>query len=226
MATLKSNLIVAAHPDDESIFFAGVVQRMRKHPWHLVCVTDGNADGRGPQRHADLLKAAKTLKIKRTDHLDFPDRYAERIAVNRLVAHLRSLPPPESVFTHSIIGDYGHPHHQDVSLAVHRAFHGRAPVWSLAYNCFPEKTIRLSAAEFKIKAKILTDVYRSETRRFIHLLPASAVEGFVQVGLSEVEHLYQVLKDKVPVNEKRLKVYRWLARRLHETAYGNLERPF
>lgn len=223
---LKSNLIVVAHPDDESIFFGGFVQRERKLPWHLVCVTDGNADGRGSQRHADLLKAAKTLKIKRTDHLDFPDRYNERIDVDRLIRRLSSLPPPKAVFTHSIVGDYGHPHHQDVSLAVHRAFHRKAPVWSVAYNCMPQESIVLTHSEFKLKSKILTDVYQSETRRFIHLLPATSFEGLVQVRLKEVEHLYEVLAHKSALDPKKLKVYRWLAKRMHETAYGNLERPF
>lgn len=223
---LKPNLLVVAHPDDESIFFGGLVQRERKLPWHLICVTDGNADGRGSQRHADLLKAAKTLKIKRTDQWDFPDRYNERIDIDRLIRKLSALPPPKAVFTHSIVGDYGHPHHQDVSLAVHRAFHKKAPVWSVAYNCMPRKSIALTSSEFKLKSKILTDVYQSETRRFIHLLPATSCEGFVQVRLNEVEHLYEVLAHKSAPNPKKLEVYRWLAPRLHETAYGNLERPF
>ena len=48
-------LLVVAHPDDETIFFAGVIQSKRDLPWHLVCLTDGNADGRGKERHLELL---------------------------------------------------------------------------------------------------------------------------------------------------------------------------
>lgn len=226
MPKLKSNLLVVAHPDDESIFFGGLVQRRRILPWHLVCVTDGNADGRGAERHHDLLSAAKALKIKRTEHWDFPDRFNARLDVDQVARRLLDLPAPKAVFTHSILGDYGHPHHQDVSLAVHRAFHGRIPVWSVAYNCYPEKTLALTPKEFKIKTHILTDVYRSETRRFIHLLPATTSEAFVQVGLVEVEHLYRVLVHKAPLERRKLKRYAWIADSLGDTAYGTLERPF
>ncbi len=226
MRKLKSNLIVVAHPDDESIFFGGLVQRERKSPWHLVCVTDGNADGRGQDRNRDFRKAAKTLKIKRAEHWDFPDHYNERLDLDRLIANLKKLEKPKTVFTHSILGDYGHPHHQDVCLAVHRAFDGQVPIWSIAYNCWPKKSLQLTAKEFKTKTHILTDVYQSETRRFIHLLPATSSEGFVQVGLAEVEHLYRVLRHKEPIEPKKLKVYSWLAHSLGDTAYGVLERPF
>jgi LmbE family N-acetylglucosaminyl deacetylase len=226
MAMLKPNLLVVAHPDDEAIFFGGLVLRERRVPWHLVCVTDGNADGRGPQRHADLLKAAKALKINMVEHWDFPDRFNERLDTDQLVNRLRKLPSSKTVFTHSILGDYGHPHHQDVSYAVHKAFHKRTPVWSVAYNCLPEKRFHLTKAELRLKQKILTEIYQQETQRFIHLLPAQSTEGFVQVSLSEAEHLYKVLRFREPLVPAKLKIYRWLARQLPQTAYGGMERPF
>lgn len=226
MATLKPNLLVVAHPDDESIFFAGLIQRERRRPWHLVCVTDGNGDGRGAQRHSELMRAARALKIKRVEQWDFPDRFNQRLAGPELIKRLAAESTPYAVYTHSIIGDYGHPHHQDVSWAVHRAFAKRTPVWSVAYNAFPKMVIELRPKEFKIKAKILSQIYHLETERFVHLLPAGWSEGFVRVSLKEIEHLYTVLRDKKPVSPSQLKVYRWLASQIPKSAYGGMERPF
>ena len=227
MARLKANLIVVAHPDDESIFFAGLVQKDRSRPWHLVCVTDGNGDGRGLERHQELLRATRALKIKTVEHWDFLDQYDQRLDLEKLSARLKTLSPlVQNIYTHGILGEYGHPHHQDVSYAVHQTFKKTHAVWGTAYNCWPQKRILLSRRQFALKSKILSETYRLETERFVHLLPAFAEEGFCRFDSDEIEAIYATVRYQQPLKSKALKHYRWMACILPQTAYCGLKRPF
>jgi len=223
----KSNLIVVAHPDDESIFFGGLIQKDRSRPWHLICVTDGNGDGRGKDRYKELLNAAKVLKIKTVEQWNFADIYDQRIDTEQLSARLKSLSPQvHTVYTHGPLGEYGHPHHQDVSFAVHQTFLKTHTVWGAAYNCLPQKRVLLSPAQFKLKSKILSETYRLETERFVHLLPAFAEEGFCRFDKAECESIYNTVCFKKTLYTKALKHYRWLSTILPQTAYCGLKRPF
>ncbi|MEK7355673.1 MAG: PIG-L family deacetylase, partial [Bdellovibrionota bacterium] len=123
-----------AQPDDETLFFGGLLQRRRTRRWTVVCVTDANADGQGKKRRKQFEKACRLLGVKKPLWWSFPDRYAERLPVVELIAKLRALPKPHTIYTHGIIGEYGHPHHQDVSYAVHLAFAEHPRVYASAYN--------------------------------------------------------------------------------------------
>jgi len=226
MAADKHNLIVVAHPDDESIFFAGLVLHRRQRPWHVVCVTDGNADGMGRERSLQFQKACKRLKVKTYEHWDFPDIYEQRIDLTDLKQRLARLKPPATVYTHGIVGEYGHPHHQDVSYAVHETFLPQIPVWSVAYNCYPDVRIQLTESLYKVKTSILSDIYGSETRRFSHLLPATFTEGFIRVGRAEIEAIYSFLTGKSGLDPRKLKSYRWWSKYLLERGGQLPSRPF
>lgn len=225
MAQKKSNLIVVAHPDDETIFFAGLVLRNRKTPWRLICVTNGNGDGRGGQRWLELQNACKKLGIKSIEQWNFADQYEKRLDVKALCERLQNVAAPHQVFTHSPLGEYGHPHHQDVSMAVHQAFGGKNSVWSVAYNCRPEKVIALSKSEYERKTEILRKVYGLETQRFLHLIPAAAVEGFVKLKKSEVASVYEAITNGTALSKNKSARWAWLSP-IHETAYFQLKRPF
>src|SRR5262249_20849055 len=153
----KYNLLVAAHPDDETIFFGGLLQVYRRKPWKVVCVTDGNADGQGAKRKRDLFNACDKMRVATCEMWDFKDRYESRLDIGPLVERLHRETLSE-VFTHGVLGEYGHPHHQDVSLAVHRAFTKGPPVWSVAYNCFAEKIFRVPQRAYQKKCEILSDI--------------------------------------------------------------------
>jgi len=218
-------LVVVAHPDDEALFFSGLILS-KKRNWHVICVTDGNADKHGPSRQLQFQKSCHLLGVKKSECWGYPDIYRHRLNTEELHTELLTLPKYRAVFTHGIIGEYGHPHHQDVSYAVHKAFEGRAPVYSAAYNCFPEMSVRLAPNEFKIKTEILWNIYSQEIRRFLNFLPATSFEGFAKVSLKEVETLYQWLRYKRPFNPKILKTYHWLRTYL-KSGGGNLSiRPF
>jgi LmbE family N-acetylglucosaminyl deacetylase len=220
----KYNLLVVAHPDDETIFFGGLLQIYRRRPWKIVCVTDGNADGQGTARKKDFLHACAQLKVKDAEMWTFPDRFESRLDIATLQAQLSKLEPAE-VFTHGILGEYGHPHHQDVCLAVHRSF-TRLPLWSVAYNCFGEKIFRLPRRAYDKKCEVLSKTYFSETQRFSRWLPASNVEGFAQVGVPEVESLYDYLALSKPLVSKNLKAYAWFEPYLESYRRETAARPF
>ncbi len=225
MSKGKYNLVCVAHPDDETLFFGGTILSGAKSlPWRVVCTTDGNADNDGARRKKQFEAACKMLGVKQLDWVGMPDRYEQRLDTNSLEAYLRKFPTPHAVYTHGILGEYGHPHHQDVSVAVHRAFAGHKNLFSVAYNSFPEKTVTLTESEFKKKAKILTDVYGSETSRFLNLLPVTFTEGFQRLSLNEVELLYDYFTGNSELTPKALKRYPWLKEFLE--ANRDRARPF
>src|SRR5262249_14393485 len=141
-------------------------------------ITDGNADGQGATRRLQLRDACKELGAKEFEQWDFPDKYERRIDTAALIERLAKLPTPKFVYTHGVIGEYGHPHHQDVSWAVHKHFIRKVPVWSVAYNSFATKSIALTRKAYERKAKVFSQIYHSETVRFARVLPVHNHEGF------------------------------------------------
>jgi LmbE family N-acetylglucosaminyl deacetylase len=227
MSKQKYSLICVAHPDDETIFFGGLLLRRRRHPWRVVCLTDGNADGQGKKRRRQFEKAAELLGVKEAHWWGYPDIYEKRLPVAEISARLEDMAKermPHEVFTHGIAGEYGHPHHQDVSFAVHEAFRGQTPVHSVAYNAFPDVVVNLTEEEYALKTRILTEVYGSETSRFLHLLPATWSEGFCDLDPKEVHALYDFFAREKPLRAKDLSRHLWLAGHLKKNR--NRNRPF
>lgn len=210
MSKKKYNLLIVAHPDDETIFFGGLLQQKRSLPWHVFCATDGNADGQGAKRAKDFAKACKALRVESFTHSDFPDVFDGRLDLVKLTRLFAAMPLPAAVYTHGPVGEYGHAHHQDVGLAAYRYFSKKVPTWGYAYNCFPDVKIQLTREQFDRKTKILSDIYGSETQRFQNILPATATEGFCKFSLKEVEVLYRYYTEKVVPVKKDLQKYKWL----------------
>jgi LmbE family N-acetylglucosaminyl deacetylase len=208
MSKKKYNLLVVAHPDDESIFFAGLVLQKRTQPWRIICVTDGNADGNGAKRAADFAEACKLLKVKDFEFLNFKDKFEQRLPLTELINFLQKENPHE-IFTHGPVGEYGHPHHQDVCFAVHQAF-PKKKVFSFAYNCAPDFTVQLTKKSYQLKCRILAEVYHSETQRFMNLVPATYTEGYCRFSMSEIETIYKYYTRKELPDQRLLKKYSWL----------------
>jgi hypothetical protein len=131
--------------------------------------------------------------------------------VDEIVARLQKLPVPKEIYTHGPLGEYGHPHHQDVCLAAHRAFGGQTKIFSPAWNCNVDKVVKLSEAQFKKKTKAFADIYRKETDSFLNILPNMAVETFRAFGSKEVEALVGFIRRERPLDVKALKNEAWLA---------------
>ncbi|MCB0362816.1 MAG: PIG-L family deacetylase [Bdellovibrionales bacterium] len=210
MKSKKSDLIIIAHPDDETLFFSSVIQqRPYQRPCEIICVTDGNADGMGSRRHRQFLNACRKLGVNKTHWWKYSDIYEKRLPLAPLVERLSTHPKPFRIFTHNILGEYGHPHHQDVSYAVHRAFFSQVPIFSTAYNTYPTLSFTLSREQYERKTEILSKIYASETKRFIHILPATYTEGFLQVSLAEVESIYAFYTRGKRLQQRHLNAFKW-----------------
>lgn len=189
----KTKLLIVAHPDDESIFFGALVQKS-PNDFHIICVTDGNADGRGQERKAELEAACAALGCDSFEMWDFPDVYEKRLDIARLKSRLNSYKTDsiKEVYTHNPLGEYGHPHHQDVCFATYQVF-AESIILTPSHNNFPDKLVNLSQEEFKKKARILTEIYGKETQRFLNVVPITFVEGYTGIAKKEVESIYQYL---------------------------------
>jgi LmbE family N-acetylglucosaminyl deacetylase len=208
-------LLVVAHPDDETIFFGGLLQHERSLPWKVVCVTDGNADKRGAERAEEFLAATKLLGVKATEHWNFPDLFPNRLPVKEITDRLSTFLQPKEVYTHGPLGEYGHPHHQDVCLAVHRAF-PKLKIFSPAWNCPAEKVVKLSPAEYRKKTKAFAEIYKKETASFMNILPNSAVENFARFRQKEVEALVGFTRREKELDAKAVKLLHWATPALPE----------
>jgi LmbE family N-acetylglucosaminyl deacetylase len=128
-------VVLAAHPDDETLGAAGLLSRLRD-PW-VVCLTDGSPrDQRfvpvgapvsrtlyAKRRRQELRKALALAGVgaDRLLHLDVPDQGAALAIprlVNRLAILVRGL-RPHLLVTHGYEG--GHPDHDAAALAARLA---------------------------------------------------------------------------------------------------------
>lgn len=128
-------IIVAAHPDDETIGMGA--QLCHLDGALLVHVTDGAPrDGEDMARHgfgrpqdyaaarrAELVNALEAggARVVRTTALDIPDKDACRdlAGLARFLIQLLNSEKPSAVFTHAYEG--GHPDHDACAFAVHAA---------------------------------------------------------------------------------------------------------
>lgn len=172
----QNNLLVVAHPDDETIFFSGLLSNLKDFPWTVVCVTwDGV-----PKRKTAFAKACAQLGAEEFFHWDFKDNIRIRLPVADIVKELKALPLPAAVYTHSIGGDYGHPHHQDVSKAVHEAFLGHDQVYSVAYTA-PEVKFHLTEEQANLRFNVLTKTY-GLPMNFLRAPPSARYDAFARLA--------------------------------------------
>lgn len=226
MSASSYNLVIVAHPDDESIYFSGLIMQKRILPWRVICVTDGGADGQSAARMDQLKRACEGLKVDMIERWDYPDIFEKRLDTDQLSRKLEKLQKPNQIYTHGILGEYGHPHHQDVSYAVHKAWSQNVDVYSIAYNCFPDVKIELSQSDYDLKTYILSKIYASEINRFVNLVPGTSYEGFAMVEWNEVQAIYQTLTIKESLNVEKLKKYKWLAKHIQTTLSHPKDRIF
>ncbi|KAL1546048.1 N-acetylglucosaminylphosphatidylinositol deacetylase [Salvia divinorum] len=129
----RNVLVVIAHPDDESMFFAPVINYLtsRHHNVHILCMSTGNADGMGSIRKEELQLASVVLKIPAQqvtvlDHPDLQDGFGKVWNWDLLASIIE-----EETRTHSIdliitFDDYGisgHCNHCDVHQGVRKLLH-------------------------------------------------------------------------------------------------------
>ena len=117
----KKNLMVVAHPDDETIFGFAQLALSSSH-WTVVCVTNGD----NPERRREFLQVARALgvtsriwRFKDARWAAFSEDDQQRIALR--VQEICKRERIENVLTHGLGGEYGHCQHRALHQVVRRA---------------------------------------------------------------------------------------------------------
>lgn len=190
----QSVLVLVAHPDDEVIFFGGLILRLvaKGSSVLVVCVTSRFSPPQMTSIRAAEFRRACWWMGARARLLGLLDS-ADRLPIDELTAQLQIIASRyrfEAVYTHGIWGEYGHPHHRDVCLAAHRIFGNR--VFSLAGPLPAVQTIALTPAALDYKRRIAADAYYSQPFASEW---CSSVERFARLTLFCAEKIYQIDDD-------------------------------
>jgi len=114
-------LLVTAHPDDETMFFAPLLLalRQRRSSVHILCLSNGDAEGLGRQRAGELYRACETLGTP-TDHVTVVNHpqlcdgmncnWSPVLIADIVVAHVNTI-KPDTVVTFDDFGVSGHSNH-------------------------------------------------------------------------------------------------------------------
>ena len=192
-------LVLAAHPDDESVGMGGTIKKLsKKNNIHLCVLTEGvsaqyNDKKMILERRNACKKSGKILGISNYTFLDFPDMKLDSIPhleINRELEKIIKKFNPKIVYTtsrHDINKD-----HQTVfesTLVVTR------PQSSNVKQVFSYETTGMTISqflptvfediskEFKYKIKSIK-MYTSEIRSFPHPLSLKAIENLaIQRGI-------------------------------------------
>jgi N-acetylglucosaminylphosphatidylinositol deacetylase len=172
-------LLVIAHPDDESLFFSPTMLKLAQYrvPTSVLCLSNGNADGKGAIRAREFLEACSVLSIPRSQItiIDDPllqDGMERKWDTEHAAGYVREAVDrcdATAVLTFDAKGVSGHPNH----IATFRAV-----------------TSSLSALKGKrsraIRAYSLESV--SMMRKFISLLdlPLASLLSLVSKGKKDI----------------------------------------
>lgn len=130
----KRPVVVIAHPDDESLWCAGLLIRYPKD-WEVICCT---IPGRDPIRAELFLRACEKLGAR--------GRVLNQVESNRhRMSFLElNLDEYDLIVTHNRDGEYGHPHHKE----VHEHITAKYPNKTI---CIGYRTHRSSVCDFEIR---------------------------------------------------------------------------
>lgn len=204
----KKAIIIVAHPDDEVLFFSTILDNKDLEK-HVICITDGNADGRGKERDLEFKKCMEFYKIRSFEKYNFPDKYDENLDSLELETCLKKscgelVTEDTLVFTHGPFGDYGHPHHITTSYVVHKSLNkGKSKIYTPNVLEHPNGvSFQKESMQTKVwerKLEVLCSIYKEEYKRFVSLVPARASESFI-LSNSETYNILEYL-----INDKDLK---------------------
>lgn len=141
----KNNvLLVIAHPDDESMFFAPTVLflALEGHSIHVLCLSTGNAEGKGNIRKEELYRACAVIKVppqqvEIIDHPDLQDGFGyswDHDLIAKIIAEEITKHNIDTLLTFDKFGVSGHPNHCDVHHGVCKLARGsvqRIEAWEL-----------------------------------------------------------------------------------------------
>ena len=192
-------LVLAAHPDDESIGMGGTIKKLsKKNNIHLCVLTDGASAQYSDkkmilERRNACKKSGKILGISNYTFLDFPDMKLDSIShleINRELEKIIKKFNPKIVYTTS-----KHDINKDHQIVFESTLVVTRPQSSNVKQVFSYETTGMTfsqflptvfediSKEFKYKIKSFK-MYKSELRPFPHLRSLKAIENLaIQRGI-------------------------------------------
>ena len=192
-------LVLAAHPDDESVGMGGTIKKLsKKNKIHLCVLTDGASaqyDDKKMilERKNACKKSGKILGISNYTFLDFPDMKLDSIPhleINRELEKIIKKINPKIVYTLSK-NDINKDHKEvyESTLVVTRPQSSNVKhvfsyeITGSTINGFLPTIFEDISQEFKYKIKSIK-MYTSEIRSFPHPLSLKAIENLaIQRGI-------------------------------------------
>ncbi|MDD5700038.1 MAG: PIG-L family deacetylase [Candidatus Nanoarchaeia archaeon] len=189
-------LAVVAHPDDETIWMAGVILRNKNWNWTVLSLCREYDSDRKP-------KFDKACKILNATSIiaDLEDDNLQPIKTQEVILKIKEKLPKNSfdiIFTHGENGEYGHIRHIEIHNAVKSMIKNKdltAPkVYFFNYKkgeniLYPElKTpqpieysdfvLNLSDKELELKKKIIREIYKYQNEKGFELMSCNKMESF------------------------------------------------
>ena len=200
-------LVLAAHPDDETLGCGGTIFKLTSEGHHvqLLTFTDGvgSRNNEEENRNSKLQEVSEILKIKEFKSGTFPDNAMDSVPLLEICKFLESniIIQPDIIFTH-FTGDLNIDHQivTKAALTVFRPQYGKKmKIYSYyvpsSTNYNPLTTfdattyLTLNQHEVETKLKALK-VYDKEMRPYPHTRSYENIENLMKVWGSEVGSLY------------------------------------
>jgi N-acetylglucosaminylphosphatidylinositol deacetylase len=157
--------LVIAHPDDESLFFLPSLLHLLSHsvPAFVLCLSNGDVDGRGREREKELHRCLSLLRIP-------PDRLMlcndERLrdgltaswphaAIHQQLSAFLSSFPITDLLTFDHRGVSSHPNHRSTHAAVSSFLYSRpglVAAWELVSHSLPVKYSSIIGGALAVRA--------------------------------------------------------------------------
>jgi len=200
---MKNILILAAHPDDETLGCGGTIHRLSSEGNNIRLITFTNGEGaRGTtdkNRNTSLNQVSDILGINSYTYGDFPDNAMDSVPLLEVCKFLEyNLTfKPDIIFTH-FIGDLN-VDHQIVAKATYTVFRPQMGDKHQIYSYYvPSSTdynpitnyggdIYFDLSKGNIEAKIdALKIYDNEMRSYPHTRSYTNVKNLMKVWGSEV----------------------------------------